>query len=265
VLHFFRALLVFALASPFAARAASPAFDSAADPAYDDGWQSGDDGGTGWGGPWLISGSALGQGAFIGSSTTNGDGDDDQDGDIDTAGRAFGLFVELEGAVVSAFRNFDGSLAIGESFSLDLDNDPGSGEPGFRLYPGMGDFRFRFRYSPFFGTYQVVDADGFVPLGIPGTDEGLRVEFTLTGADTYALAVTPAGGATSVHSGTLASAGAIVRLALVGSGEDATRRDTFFNNLSVTPPAPVPALPGWTQTAAVLLLLAANHALVRSG
>jgi hypothetical protein len=236
------------------ALASTPASDDASDPAYDNGWQSGDAGGTGWGSAWALGNSASGGGHLIGTSTLTGDGDDDLDGDIDTAGRAFGLFVEGDGANASALRSLDGALAIGDAVALDMDHDP-SCEPGFRLSNGTAEIRLGFRYQPQFDSYQVRDAAGFTSLGVPGTDEGVHVEVRLTGADAYLLRVTPAGGSTTSFSGTLAASGEIVSLYLEQHTSDAPRREAYFNSISVPEPSRAAAVLGaWAALLALRCL-----------
>lgn len=165
-------------------RAASPAMDDAADPAYDDGWQPGDEGGSGWGDlGWQFSLSSTPADAFIGTATANGDGGSDMDGDIDTGGRSFGLFVEGNGAVALATRPIDGELLVGQAVSFDMGNDLGGGSPRVRLINNDGLVRLFFGCSSFQDSYEVSAADGFSLLGIPGTDEGVRVEITLTEGD----------------------------------------------------------------------------------
>jgi hypothetical protein len=247
----FAAALAASTAGP--ALASTPASDDASDPAYDNGWQTGDAGGTGWGSAWILGGSTVGSGHLIDTSTQTGDGDTDQDGDIDTAGRAFGLFAEGDGANANAGRFLDGALAVGEGVSLDMDHDPGC-EPGFRLSNAMGQIRLSFRYQPQSDSYQVLDSAGFDDLGIPGTDEGVHVGVELTGVDAYQLRVTPAGGTTSTFSGSLAASGEIVQLYLEQHTSDSTRREVYFNSISVPEPS---------RSAAVLGASAALVALAR--
>jgi hypothetical protein len=241
------------LAAGSPVEAASPAYDDASDLAYDDGWQTGDAGGMGWGSGWILGNSASGAGHLVGTSTMTGDGDDDMDGDIDTGGRAFGLYAQENGAQANASRLLDGALAPGQSVALDMDHDP-SCEPGFRLSNGMGEIRFFFHYGLPPQGYETLDADGFNALGIPGTDEGVHVEVTLTGADSYDLAVTPAGGAMSTFSGTLASSGPITQIYLEQHTSAAVHREAYFNSISVPEPAR-----GVAAAAALAALLRLRH------
>src|SRR5207253_5761968 len=92
-----------------AASASLFAVDTASDAAYNDGWQSGDNGGFGWGSGWSFRNGANAvipqpdpptasfQGGFIGDSRGNNSpagaaGDSNSDGDINTAGnKAWGI------------------------------------------------------------------------------------------------------------------------------------------------------------------------------
>lgn len=94
--------------------------DTASDAVYDDGWQTGDNGGFGFG-AWTIrtttGGNDAFNGVFVGSSTGNGDGDSNGDGDINTSpgNRALGLYANSGNAAV-AFRAFNTPLSLGTRF-----------------------------------------------------------------------------------------------------------------------------------------------------
>jgi hypothetical protein len=80
------------------------------------------------------------------------------------------------------------------------------------------------------------------------------VAFTLTGADEYLLAVTPAGASTFFREGTLDLAGPITSLTLRMGGEEDTRREAFYNNLKVgRDPAPTLPLAFWLTSGLLLL------------
>jgi hypothetical protein len=122
------ALLVLSINAPAEAQVCFSSDASAA--AYDDGWQTGDNDGTDFG-PWSLStssGDVTRNGHFIGTSTLNGDGvDNNVDGDIDTAGRAWGLYAN-QSNFSRATRPFDSPLVSGSTFSIRIDNgivDPG--------------------------------------------------------------------------------------------------------------------------------------------
>lgn len=108
--------------------AATLAFDSAADSAYSGGWDSGDNGGSGFG-TWTLN-SGGGGGDYIGAT---GQG----------ASPSFGLFSggNAAGDFATAKRSFTGgALTAGQSFSIDLGNtgiDLGApGQVGLNLQAG---------------------------------------------------------------------------------------------------------------------------------
>ncbi|HET6304859.1 MAG TPA: hypothetical protein VFG80_08760 [Myxococcota bacterium] len=240
--------------------AAAPASDDAADPVYDDGWQPNDDGGTGWAGGWILATNQADEpgeaGHQVESSTTNGDGDSDASGDIDTAGRAWGLFTQRATGTqpqASALRYLaNGSLEIGQTLSLELDHGfDGVGFVGFDLLAG-GSIRFDFRWSSGDDTYSYLTAQGTLDSGVAATDEGVRVEFTPTGADSFSLDVTPLDGRpTTTLTGELFQSGGI-DLLRVFLQADATgvRADAFANRIAVPEPGVDAA-----RTAALVLVL----------
>jgi hypothetical protein len=224
-------------------QAATPASDDAADPAYDDGWQSGDDGGTGWAGGWFLATNGADEpgeaGHQVESSTLNGDGDSDASGDIDTTGRAWGLFTQYATGTVppqaSAFRYLDnGSLEIGQTLSLELDHGfDGVDFVGFDLVAG-DSIRFDFRWSSDDPTYTVQGQDS----GVAATDEGVRLEFAPTGPDSFSLDVTPLDGTpTTTFTGPLVGSGGIDLLRVyLQANASGVRAESFSNRIAVPEP-----------------------------
>jgi hypothetical protein len=231
-----------ALVAP-AADAAAPASDNASDPAYSDGWQPGDDGGTGWApGGWFLATNAADEpgeaGHQIASSTTNGDGDSDGDGDIDTLDRAWGLFTQYATGIrpqASALRYLEGPLQTGQTLTLDLDHgSTGVDFVGFDLL-AAGSIRFDFRWTSPGVTYTVQGQDS----GVLATDEGIRLAFTPTGGDGFSLDVTPLDGTLpTTLTGALVGSGGI-DLLRVYLQADATgaRAESFSNRMEVPEPA----------------------------
>ena len=214
---------------------------------YDDGWQSGDNDGTGFGAWNLFTQNNNGNtgGHFVFTSTANGDGDSNGDGDIDSGGEAWGLYAN-SGDVSNAVRPFSDPLAVGGRFTLQMDNGwiESGGTVGFGLQNASGQNRFELFYRNGASTYEYVDAGGLQAIsGLSFTDEGLTIEFELTATDTYVATVTPLDGTTVFTiSGTLAFADAgpdIDRVrcfnANAGGGE---QRNAYFNNLELCAPLP---------------------------
>jgi hypothetical protein len=107
----------------------SPATDQAGNAAYNDGWQSGDNGGTGFG-AWQLSAQINGNNAgfFVGDSDNNGCFNDGFGvcppcgPGINTAGKAWGLYANTS-TLAEAIRPFaGGAILAGQSFSIDMDN-----------------------------------------------------------------------------------------------------------------------------------------------
>jgi hypothetical protein len=239
-----RIALVFVaiLTAASSAAAFGPASDFANAADYQDGWIDGDDGGTGWNPdfPWTFNPQSA---PFaIESSTSNGDGDSNGDDDIDTDGSAFKL-VALNTSIGYAQRFlYPVPLLVGERVAFDFDA-VGAGSLYFAScslmeYEGGGNAqqRWAFHVAGDASDYAILDAAGTNSLGIPITDEGIHVEFDLTGADSYTSRVTPLGGTTLERSGTLASSGDISSFLCAIGGGGAGNYAAYFNSVVVPEP-----------------------------
>lgn len=222
-----------------ALRASQLAFDQPGLIAYDDGWQSGDNGGTGFQ-PWILSVFNVSAGHFMGNSTANGNGLDDGtingaagDGDVNVAGRAWGLWANGS-ATADGVRPFIGALSVGQSVIAHLDNgyiDTG-GTVGVALQNSSGQNVWELFYAGGNPTYSNNDAGGVNSAALGFGDEGLRIQFTLTGAGTYDVALTRFDGVGVGYSGILMnpSGGQAIdrfRLFNYNAGEGASR-DAFL-------------------------------------
>lgn len=240
------------------AHAFGPASDDASGAAYDDGWIDGDEGGVGWNPeyPWTFS-SALAPFA-IESSTSNGDGDSNADGDIDTDGKAFTM-VALNASLHYALRFlYPVPLQIGERVAFDFDALDADADffasCAVMEYTGTPQQRWALHVAGDRTQYAFVDATGTNDIGVPLSDEGVHVEFELTGTDSYTASLTPLGGATTQRSGTLNGAGDIVAfLCAIGGGGSGTYK-AYFNSI-VVPEAGATA----SAVAAVLALVLAKR------
>ncbi|HEY4281900.1 MAG TPA: PEP-CTERM sorting domain-containing protein [Chthoniobacterales bacterium] len=240
--------------------AANVGFDDAGNPAYNaddanggndgnpanntNGWVNGDNGGSGFG-AWVLQGpgdnNVAHGGFFMGSSASNAGG---SSGNINTAGRSWGMFAN-NGQTVSAIRPLTGlSLLVGQTITLSIDNgflDTGSSE-GFGLQTSGGVNRLEFFFTGGDANYRLSDSAGanLTPIGFTGN--GLSFAFTLTGTDTYSLAVTPNGGSTTFFGGTLAGVAGtgIDQLRFFdfnGGNNQGTNGDFFANLLTVPEPS----------------------------
>jgi hypothetical protein len=227
-------------------------FDNAAQSAYTNGWSNNSNGGSGLG-SWTLtetSPSINSNGFIVSSSTNNGAGNHVG---IDTDGQSWGLYANGGNSAV-AYRAFSRSVPIGAIFSIAMDNGyVSSNSPvGFALRNGdssssvnseTNGMRFLFEYvgSSSSNSYQVVDNNGRYPIGVPFTDTGLNLLFTLTSADTYTLLViNNASGATNATvNGTLAgiAGGALNSIALFNNSAGAgSAYNLFFNSLQILSP-----------------------------
>lgn len=233
------------IGSAASAPAALLARDSAADGAYSDGWQAGDNGGYGWG----VTGWSqttqpppdVNKAGFLTMSSQNNGW---VDGNIDTSGRSWGLYANSS-YFASATRPFSGALSIGQTFVIDMDNGfvENGGYVGFTLSgygdPGSTDqFSFYFvggqnNYKTSVGQFlwfQETDT------GVPFTSAGLRVAYTLTGATSYSLSITPAGGSTTVLNGNMVISSPLEYVELYNRNAGAgSLNDGFFNTMAIVP------------------------------
>ena len=236
--------------------------DDTTDSAYATGWNSGSNGGTGFG-PWqLVSSSSAG--GFAGFWQPNDAGGtlgiDNAGAHERGSGTAWASFANKGSGVdrATAFRTFDTSLAkAGDSFSITLENGNVEGEIGISLRNGNvaatpDDYddgaRLQFFFEGGDANYSLLDAGGSLDTGIAWTPFGVKIDFSLTGADTYDLVVwrydqeddlSPE--VFNFTGRTLAGVGDIDSLALyqfdtAGAG---VQSDLFFNYLSYTI-APLP-------------------------
>ncbi|MBL0017562.1 MAG: HYR domain-containing protein [Bacteroidetes bacterium] len=153
--------------------------------AYNDGWQTGDNDGTGFG-AWTLNastGNTSQAGFFAGSSTVNGAGvDSNGDNDINSAGRALGMYANSAQAT-QATRPILGVFGNGSKLTLELDNgfiDPGQ-IVGFQIQNSSGSSLGEVRHRGGQPGYEIVDAMGITPFpGVSFTDEGIIIEVTST-------------------------------------------------------------------------------------
>ena len=242
------------------ARAANLASDNAAaSSAYADGWQTGDNGGTGLG-AWNLGVSindVSRDGHFVGSSQGNGF----SDGNIDTSGSAWGLYANGNNGIVNAlavgYRPFTGgALSIGQTLTLKMDNGfidgsaPGmvgfalvtsdlvAGNALFSVLPNSST-RFEFLFTGGQSNYQIALGDGVggfntTDTGVGFTSAGLTVAFTLTGANSFSVSVNGGPAITGTLGGNASDAlnGVAVFNYAAGSGSS---NDAFFNSLAIVP------------------------------
>jgi hypothetical protein len=208
--------------------ASNLAYDNPSAWAYNNGWQTGDNGGFGFG-PWTLTIINAPAGHFIGNSTLNGNGLDDgiigglvNDSDVNTTvgpnpdqsgapdpnvtvPQAWGMWAN-GGGIADAIRPFTGGpLTISQTVIANLDNGfiQNGGTVGIALQNGAGLPLWELYFTGGVANYWNNDAAGPVLTAIPFGDEGLHVEFTLTGAAAYQVKLTQFGGLNQVINGNL--------------------------------------------------------------
>jgi hypothetical protein len=227
----------------FTTSAAQIAWDNASQPAYDDGWQSGDNGGTGFG-PWTITSTGGGT-ATIGSSTANGDSQPPT-GDIDSAGgRAWGLSNVVQTQHLTAIRPLTGSLAVGQHLSFDVDGiclGPNSEEMYVRL-GNASETRWALDIHVFATHMLYAGVPSYGTEVSTATPEGMHVDFSLTGPDTFLATAQVLGADPVVVSGALnGAAGAPIDQVELLYFSTLAPEDIFYaNNFAVTPEPGLPA------------------------
>jgi hypothetical protein len=205
---------------------AQSAADSAADGAYADGWQAGDNGGSGFG-PWNFDGSYAAPPDSIHLINAAHPEND--------LGTAWALSLNDEFGLARAGRMFDAPLQVGQTFSVTIDVPT---EHRFfkgytiRLNSGGGSICYggvgctpdtmpveRFALWAFhdqdnrneWGHWRVTPSTSpfFIPLHDEDVDAGVRIDFTLTGPEAYSVTLTPLDQPTTVfsRSGALANPG----------------------------------------------------------
>ena len=248
--------IIFGLALGSVANAALIASDSAADSAYDSGWFNGSNGGSGFG-PWSLSVSINDgdrNGFFVGSSANNGTA---PSGNIDTAGRSWGAYANgsdgVNNALAVAYRPFTGSLSVGQTLTLSMDNgfidnsylvgfslmnaDPATPIP-FGALPN-NNTRFQFSFTGGESNYELklgagVDGVTTVDTGTGFTADGLNLSFTLLASDEYSFSVNGGSPITGTLGGTSGEALNGIALFNYRAGTGASN-DAFFNSMAIVP------------------------------
>ncbi len=207
--------------------APAAAQDNASDPAYAKGYQSGQNGGTGFT-PFKVV-SAGTAGTFVFSATeAEGNAGTPPPSTIDTAGKSFGLFAQNAGASITITRGFTAPLAApGSTFSLDFvsgDNEAGTSGVALTTANGtVGSFVF---HSGGVGVL----FNG-APTGIGFVPGASHLVYTLKSSTTYSLTVTGA----DAFQGTGTFKGPITgfQVQQTDSGSVKPDHNAYFNNLSV--------------------------------
>jgi len=200
------------------------AADDASQAVYGDGWISGDDGGIGWGGGWSLAGGDN-AGLFIATSGANSN--------LNIGSTAFGMYANSSD-MAQAIRPFATPLQTGQTVRVTLQNNwisTNGPSVGFALQ-NNSDSLFECYFSGGETSYRVTDSLGNRDTGVPYTDQGIVIEFTLTGPTNYSAQIAGTGiGGDLVGRADMS----IRRLRFwnysAGGGEE---YNAYFNDLEVT-------------------------------
>jgi len=246
------AALALSIAVSIVAELTNSAEDDASQSAYGGSWDSGKNGGSGFG-SWTLTSEGSGEnrysGFFIADTKTNTDLNGIAKND-----KAFGLYangVGFEQAV--AYRTFEKPLQIGDSFSFMMENgpfekkfdkdDPTPGSIGIVLRTSNAndsvadynkDATFEFGFYQGKTNYQIYDGSENADSGVPFVDSGVSVTVTLKSADTYDLEIQTLHDKkiTKLPGRKLKSSSPIQSMALFNRNGE--KYDAFFNQLQVT-------------------------------
>ena len=194
------------------------AADTASDAAYSDGWNTGNNGGTGFGGWVLYNDSSAGH--FI---ATNG----------------WGLWSWQSNNLSEAVRTFPLPLTAGQTFSVSRKNNwilEGVGSVGVALRSGNTTV-WEFFFNGGDTEYSMTGGNS----GIGWTNSVIDISFNLTSSNTSSVNITPQGLSTMTYTGSFSGVVDNFRAwsynnGIIGSPENANH-DYFFNNLKITAPA----------------------------
>jgi hypothetical protein len=228
--------------------------DDGSDPAYKGGWKSGTSGGSGYRGWTLRSVKSGDADAHAGGYIAEREQTARLNG-IAIRKKAFALYANGQGFEAAvAFRSLKKPLAIGDTFSFLFEHDaierkferdaPGGGAMGLVLRTGHAsddaaayNHGARFEFGAYEGraTYSIHDGESTHDTGIPLTDAGLSVSFTLLADDRYELEVTTLANRNVIRLPPRKlggpAGGKIESLCLFN--RDGEKSDAFFNGLQV--------------------------------
>lgn len=192
---------------------------------------------------WTINAEEPNSGSFLNTTNAN----------CSVGTPAWSLWANSSNTV-EAIRPFAEPLAVGDTFSIDMDNnhvDTGFGI-GIALQNVDGDTLWQFFFNG--GDTNYSRSGGTTD--ITWTDSGIAVEFTLLTANTYEVVINPAGRDTRTYTGMLEADEdqQIARFrAWNHSAGPGSAANFYFNNLRITRPGE-PTEPDYA-TASVTLIL----------
>ncbi len=225
-------MLSWLLTAPTALADVVIAADDASNAPYNDGWNVGDNGGSGFG-AWSVIGRENGSGFGGGFLSTNNGAVSIGSGGNNAAWGVFGN----GGGVGQAIRPFSSPLVVGTTFSIDMDNqgiDTG-GTVGFGLRNAGGDNLFEFYFKGGESNYTVnaTNVSGSTP---EFTSDGLRLALTLTASNAFTLTIDTLGNGIGVDSTIMGNLlnNADQSITTIRAFNANGGPDVFYNNLVVS-------------------------------
>jgi len=204
-----------------AAGIATNAVDNASDAAYSSGWNTGNNGGTGFGG-WTLNAVEGSSGHFTG---TNG---------------MWGMWSHESNNLAEAIRTFSTPLSTGQTFHVRMQNGwiwENGGGIGVALESAEGVSIWQCYFNGGDTNYNV--STGVTD--IAWTDAGLDITYEITGPSDYEVSIQPVGGGDlRQYTGTVGGQIARFRAWSYSNGTDDgqnSNRDFFINNLKITSPS----------------------------
>jgi hypothetical protein len=246
------AIVAFCLGTTLLAELVNIAEDDASQSAYGGSWDSGKNGGSGFG-PWTLASEGTGQGHYSGFFIADPRQNQDLNG-ITKNNKAFGMYangVGFEQAV--AYRAFEKPLQVGDSFSFLMEHgqfekkfdtdDPTPGSIGVVLRTSNAnasvadynqDATFEFGFYQGKTTYQIYDGSENADSGVSFVDSGIAVTVTLKSPDTYDFEIQTLGDKriTKLPGRKLKSSSPIQSMAFFNRNGE--KNDAFFNQLQVS-------------------------------
>lgn len=165
------------------------AIDDASNVVYNDGWQTGDNGGSGFS-AWTLAtnfNNPSNGGQFV--STSNGNGSGSGPG-IDTAGRSWGQYAN-SGDMATASRSITNAVVAGQTISVDIDNGwiDNGGEVGINFFDG-NSLASSLVFKGGDSNYRWSDSTGSNLTVLPFTDGGLRLNLQVLASGAYSMDLT---------------------------------------------------------------------------
>ncbi len=189
--------------------------DSASDAAYSGGWNSGNNGGTGFLG-WALSASEGNSGHFVQNAM-------------------WGMWSHESNHLAQALRPLSSALTTGQTFHAFMKN--GWIEQGGSVGIALRDSSANTVWELYFNGGQTNYSSSLGTTDIGWTSDGIDIAFTRTGTTNFSVDVTPVGGSKRTYTGSFTNDIAEFRAWSYSNGKNDgqnSNRDFYINNLKIT-------------------------------